>query len=165
MGSFSLPSATKLRRLCFYKRLSVHWGGGGVPEQVLPRPGTPPQARYTPRTRYPPGTRYTPPGPGTRYTPRDQVHPPDPTGPGTQPRTRYTPPRYVHCCGWYASYWNAFLLNLSFIVFLHSTITDINFVVVISLMSYFEQKKKKKILMQEIIHVHVQYEILFVTGS
>ena len=60
----------------------------------------------------------------------------------------------------------SFSLNLSFIVFLHSTFTDINLVVVISLMSYFEQKKKKKkILMQESIHVHVQYEKLFVKGS
>ena len=164
-----LPSATKLRRLCFYKRVSVN-GGGGVPEQVSPLgPGTPPWTRYTPLgpgtspgTRYiprdqvhpwdqvhppgpgtpqdqvhplgpgtPPGTRYpldqvhplgpgTPPGtrypPWTRYTPRtryippgpgtppwDQVHPP---GPGTPP------PRYGHCCGRYASYWNAFLCKI-----------------------------------------------------
>ena len=42
-GSELLPSATKLRRLCFYRRASVH-KGGGVPDQVHP-PGT----RYTPR--------------------------------------------------------------------------------------------------------------------
>ena len=49
--------------------MSVHGGGGGVPDQVNP--------------------------PGTRYTPPDQVH----------------PPRYGHCCGRYASYWNAFLFD------------------------------------------------------
>ena len=67
-----LPFATKLRRLCFYKRVSVHGGGEYL-------------TRYTP-----PGTRCTP---GTRYTPRDQVHPP---GPGTASRTRYTPQDQVH---------------------------------------------------------------------
>ena len=101
-------------------------------------PGTryPPRTRYTPQTRYiplgpgtPPGTRYTPPEPGTpprtryppqtKYTPQDQVHPP---GPGTlpwdqvhPPRTRY-PPRTREIRptrGWYASYWNAFLLVTS----------------------------------------------------
>ena len=65
-----LPSATKLRRLCFYKRLSVH--RGGVPDQV-----------------HPPVDQVHP--------PVDQVHPPlgpgtPPLGPGTPPQTRYTPP-------------------------------------------------------------------------
>ena len=120
-----LPSATKLRRLCFYRRVSVH--SGGVPDQVhppdrytppgtryTPQAGTPPRAG-TPRTRYTPLDPGTPPGPGT---PPDQVHPPDPGIPppdqvhpsraGT-PQTRYTPPgpgtpppRYGHCCGRYA---------------------------------------------------------------
>ena len=81
-------------------------GGGRVPGQVPPGPGTPPWEQVhplgpgtPPRTRYtPPGTRYTP--PGTRYTPLgpgtspwDQVHPPEP---GTPPRTRYTPQDQVH---------------------------------------------------------------------
>ena len=83
---FFLPSATKLRRLCFYTCLSF-CSQGGVPGQVPhPRdqvhplgPGTPP-GRYTP---YPvPGTSSR-----TRYTPWDQVHPQA----GTPPRTRYTP--------------------------------------------------------------------------
>ena len=56
-----------------------------------------------------------PPGPGilprTRYTSWDQVHPP---GPGTPPGTRYTSPRGGYCCGWYASYWNAFLFCFCF---------------------------------------------------
>ena len=79
-------------------RDQVHLPWAGTPpDQVLPPgPGTP-QTRYIPRAGTPPrpGTppaRYTP---QTRYTPpRDQVH----------------PPRYGHCCGRYASYWNAFLL-------------------------------------------------------
>ena len=151
-----LPSATKLRRLCFYRRLSVH--RGGVPDQVHPPgadtppgPGTPPRAGTPPQTRYthPPDQVHPPPRPGTppqiRYTPLDQVHPPPPA-PGTPPQTRYTPsgsrytppprtrntplgarytprtrytppapgtpPRYGHCCGRYASYWNAFLFSL-----------------------------------------------------
>ena len=80
--------------------------GGAVPDQVPPpRPGTPPR-------------RVTPPRPGT---PPDQVHPPGPgtppqtrypPRPGMPPRTRYTPPRYGHCCGRYASYWNAFLFEI-----------------------------------------------------
>ena len=64
-------------------------------------PGTPPRTRYTLRgqgTPPRPGTRYTPTGPGT--TPQDQVHP---LGPGTPPSGD------GYCCGWYASYWNAFL--------------------------------------------------------
>ena len=62
-----LPSATKLRRLCFYTCLSVHRG------------------EYL--GRYPPWDQVHPPGPGTdppgtRYTPRDQVHS---LGPDTTP--------------------------------------------------------------------------------
>ena len=136
INAILLPSSSKLRRLCFYRCVSVH---GGVPNQVhTPRAGKPsgqgsspwagtPPGRYTPHQagtqplagtppprytppgpgtphdRYPPGTRYiTPLGPGTSPpragTPTDQVHPP--------------PPRYGHCCGRYASYWNAFLCIL-----------------------------------------------------
>ena len=53
------------------------------------------------------------------HPPRDQVHPP---GPGAPPGTRCTPqgqvhpPRYGHCCGRYASYWNAFLYILYFTI-------------------------------------------------
>ena len=98
-----LPSATKLRRLCFYRRLSVH--RGGVPDQVHPTGSRhPPRTRYTPQdkvhpllgpgthpwSRHPPDqvhpwTRYTPQDqvpPRTRCTSWDQVHP---------PATRYTP--------------------------------------------------------------------------
>ena len=78
------------------------------PGQVQPpRPGTPPGPGTLPRTRYTPSPgRYTPPKAGTppqtRYTPPDQVH----------------PPRYGHCCGRYASYWNAFLLHPTLKLFL-----------------------------------------------
>ena len=115
-----LPSATKLRRLCFYTCLSVHRGEylGSTPRDQVhpPGPGTPPGTRYTPRDQVhppepgtPPGTRYPPP-PWTRYTPQDQIQPPG---------TRYTPPRPStplppgdgYCCGRYASYWNAFLYS------------------------------------------------------
>ena len=89
-NAFLLPSATKLQRLCFYRRLSVH-RGGGVPD--------PHGTRYTPRDQvHPPGTRYTPlrPGtpPGTRYTPQDQEHPPGPGPPLDQvhPRDQVSPP-------------------------------------------------------------------------
>ena len=52
---------------------------------------TPPQHQSPPRSRHPPG-------PGT------------PPGAGTPPRTRHPPPADGYCCGWYASYWNAFFL-------------------------------------------------------
>ena len=111
-----LPSATKLRRLCFYRRLSVHRGGvsasvhAGIPhppreqtpwEQTPPPPGadTPLEAD-TPPEQTPPWSR--PPG---ADTPREQ----------TPPRSRPAP-RYGHCCGRYASYWNAFLLILALIL-------------------------------------------------
>ena len=81
-----LPSATKLRRLCFYTCLSF-CSQGGLPQYMLgyhppeqaplldqphpPRPGTLPQTRYphsrhfpTPRTRHHPSDK-APPGPGT----------------------------------------------------------------------------------------------------
>ena len=64
---------------------SVH--GGGLPQcmrDTTPQDQTPPQTRQTP-----PLTRQTPPPP-----------------PGS--RLQHT----VYCCGWYASYWNAFLLRI-----------------------------------------------------
>ena len=97
-------------RLCFYRCVWFCSQGGEYLTRYPPRPGTPPQTRYTPLgpgtppTRdqvHPPGTRYTPPGQVT--PPQDQVHPPrpgtpplgpgtPPPGPGTPPGTRYTPP-------------------------------------------------------------------------
>ena len=126
----SLPSATKLRRLCFYRRLSVHRGVGvsasvhaGIPHS--PRSRQPPGADTpkgadtprsdTPQSRHPPGSRH-PPVADTPWgaDPREQTtpwgadtHPPE----QTPPREQTTPPRYSHCCGRYASYWNAFLFK------------------------------------------------------
>ena len=96
-----LPSATKLRMLCFYTSLSVilFMGGGsasvhaGIPprdqahphwsRQQPPRPGTP-------------GTRHPPLG---ADTPQDQAPPPPADG---------------YCCGRYTSYWNVFLFSMVF---------------------------------------------------
>ena len=38
VGKYSLPSATKLRRLCFHRRVSVH-GGRGTWSRGVPAPG------------------------------------------------------------------------------------------------------------------------------
>ena len=116
-----LPSAMKLRRLCFYRRLSVHRGvGGGVclsawwdtppgqtsPGADAPREQTPPPEQTYPLEQTPPpGSRHHPPGVDTPQS----THPP-------------SPPRDGHCCGRYGSYWNAFLfitvyvnINITFI--------------------------------------------------
>ena len=81
-----LPSATKLRRLCFYTCLSFCPQGGGVCLSAwwdtLLGPGTPPeqppphpwdQAPPTRTRHHPPGTRHRPLGAGT---PPDQAPPP-----------------------------------------------------------------------------------------
>ena len=124
-----LPSATKLRRLCFYTCLSVILFTGGSTGTPLTR--DPPGTRYTPGTgRYTPWTRYTPSpqGPGTppgsrQVPPQDQagtsvsrtrqVYPRDQAG--TPPRTRqvHPPPSDGYWCGRHASYWNAFLYWLN----------------------------------------------------
>ena len=94
-----LPSTTKLRRLCFYRRLSVHRGGGVCLSawwDTTP-PGEDTPGADTPQEQTPPGTRHTPLGPDTpprADTPLEQTPP---------------LPRDGHCCGRYASYWNAFL--------------------------------------------------------
>ena len=76
-----LPSATKLRRLCFYTCLSVHRGvclsecwdttppGPGIPHDQAPPNQATPRTRHPlgpgiPRDQAPPRTRH-PPGPGT----------------------------------------------------------------------------------------------------
>ena len=71
-----LPSATKLRRLCFYTCLSFCPRGGGVLPQCMlgyhppsrPPPGAdppPPRSRHTARSRHPPGAD----------TPQEQISP------------------------------------------------------------------------------------------
>ena len=91
-------------KVMFLQVCVILFTGGGVPDQVPPRPGTPPRTRYPPGPGspppdqvHPPGTRYTP--PGTRYTPPDQVPPRDqvhPPGPGTPPQDQVPPPDQVH---------------------------------------------------------------------
>ena len=90
-----LPSAMKLRRLCFCRRLSVHRGvGWGCLPQCMLGYHLPPPRADTPREQTPPRADTLP----------EQ----------TTPRSRHLPPRYGHCCGRYASYWNAFLCILKF---------------------------------------------------
>ena len=83
---FLLPSATKLRRLCFYTCLSVHGGKGAG----TPGPGTP-------RDQVHPGTRYTSLGPGI---PLDQVPPPGTRYPPVETETVAdgTHPTGMHSC-------------------------------------------------------------------
>ena len=60
-NAFLLPSATKLRRLCFYRHLSVHTGGclsqcmlgyhTHTPPEQTPPEQTPPQSRHPPERR------------------------------------------------------------------------------------------------------------------
>ena len=108
-----LPSATKLRRLCFYTCVSVH--RGGLPQCMLgyhhpspppPEAGTSPE-QTPPRSRHP--REQTPPLPGSR--PPRAVSPPGSKHP---PRSRQPPLADGYCCGRYASYWNAFLFGKMF---------------------------------------------------
>ena len=90
-----LPSATKLRRLCFYTCLSVilftegEYHGRYPSEQVHPH-------HVHPREQVCPRAGTCP----SKYNP-GQVH----------PQGRY-PLADGYCCGPYASYWNAFLFTL-----------------------------------------------------
>ena len=87
-----------------------------------PREQTPPWSRHPPRADTPPKSRH----PQSRHPQSRHTHPreqtPPPPGADTAPRGADTPlpgsrppgadsppPRYSHCCGRYASYWNAFL--------------------------------------------------------
>ena len=123
MLSLLLPSATKLRRLCFYTCLSFCSGGGSASVHAgIPLPWTRhPLGADAPWTRHPP--EQTPPGSRhparSRHTPREQTpsRPGTPQGADTPLGTRHTPGPGVHppadgyCCGRYASYWNAFLFE------------------------------------------------------
>ena len=122
MLSLLLPSATKLRRLCFYTCLSFCSQGGGVClsacwDTTPTGPGTPlgadtPWTRH-PQSRHPPGAD-TPPGAGTlprsRHpqeadTPWDQAHPP---GPGVHPQQTATVADGTHPTGMHSclnSFW------------------------------------------------------------
>ena len=94
-----LPSAMKLRRLCFYTCLSVILFTGGVSASIAcwdtpPPPPPGPKSRHLPPPLGPKG-RHPPPRPKGRHPPPEQTPP--------------LPPADGYCCGWYASYWNAFL--------------------------------------------------------
>ena len=115
-----LPSATKLRRLCFYRCVSVHRGGGipaclaaglqgvcAIPACIA---GGIPACLATGLQGVVPGLRGLLQG----------VPAPGGSAPGgSAPREvsqhvlRQTPPpgRDGYCCGRYASHWNAFLFN------------------------------------------------------
>ena len=93
---FLLPSATKLRRLCFYGRLCVHRGVGvsasmdsGIhtPPGAAPPDQTPPQSRPPREQIHPPRSRH----------PRDQTPPtPEQTSPGSRHPPEQTPPWSRH---------------------------------------------------------------------
>ena len=75
---------------------------------------TPPGSRHPPGSR-PPGSRHPPGGqplqeqtPPRTDTPQEQT----PRREQTPPRSRHPSARYGHCCGRYASYWNAFLFHM-----------------------------------------------------
>ena len=77
------------------------------PEQTPPGADTP--GADTPQSRHPPGAD-TPLGADTpqEQTPPQSRHPPR----ADTPKEQTSPPgRDGHCCGWYASYWNAFLFR------------------------------------------------------
>ena len=85
-----LPSATKLRRLCFYTCTSVH---GGLPQCILGYQTPPHHWSRHPLLEQ----ALHPPGAGTPLwdqTPRSRHPPgPDPLGAGTPPGTRPPPPQ------------------------------------------------------------------------
>ena len=90
-----LPSATKLRRLCFYTCLSFcSQGGRGLCLSAC-------WDTNPTQTRHPPGSRHPP----REQTPPQTRHP---------PRSRHPPPADGHYCGRYACYWNAFLFGQFF---------------------------------------------------
>ena len=107
---FLLPSATKLRRLCFYRRVSVH-RGRCLPQCMLGYHTPPPGSRHPPWEQTPPPRSGHPPGTDTPRSghPREQTPHQEQTPPSLPPE-QAPPPRYGHCCGRYASYRNAFLL-------------------------------------------------------
>ena len=100
--SFLLPSATKLRRLYFHRRLSVH--RGDLPQCMLAYQH--PQGADTPRSRHPPGAdtpRSRPPRsrhPPGADTPQEQTSPGADTPPPGETATAAdgTHPTGMHSC-------------------------------------------------------------------
>ena len=109
---------------------SVHAGIPHHPQKQTDTPleaDTPPGSRCPleadthPHSRHPLGADTPPPG---ADTPRADTTPPtEQTSPcppeQTSPQSRH-PPRYGHCCGWYTSYWNAFLFLLRVTLYFYS---------------------------------------------
>ena len=123
MNTF-LPSATKLRRLCFYRCVSVHCprGWGGIPACLAAglRGGLLSQHALQQVSR---GV------PGLGGSARGEVSAPGgglllgwggsaPGGLVSEHALRQTPPprRDGYCCGRYASHWNAFLFVTSYVL-------------------------------------------------
>ena len=127
-----LPAATKLGQGNIFTSMCQEFcpGGGGEGVCLSACWDTPPQSRHTPppeQTHHPPeqtpldqADPTSPPGadtpPRTRQTPLGAAT--IPPGPGRPPRSRHHPPREADSSirstsGQYASYWNAFLLNLT----------------------------------------------------
>ena len=103
-----LPSATKLRRLCFHRRVSVHGGGGCLVPGRVPGPGgSAPGAGWVHGPGGVPGPRGVCSG-GMHGSLGGSA----PRGGGfSQHALKQNPPgRDGYCCERYASHWNAFLL-------------------------------------------------------
>ena len=107
-----LPSATKLRRLCFYRYVSIHGGGllrggllpgGGLLRGCLVRGrGLLPGGCLVPRGAWSGGG-------GAAWSSGGRG--------GFPACTEADPPeREGYCCGRYASYWNAFLFSINLVI-------------------------------------------------
>ena len=98
----------ELAKVMFLHLSVILFAGGGVCLSACwdttPHPGSRPPGPGTPRSRHP-QTRHPPDQAPPDQAPPRSRHPPRPG----------TPLADGYCCGWYVSYWNAFLLLL----FLH----------------------------------------------
>ena len=140
-GGWLLPATTKLGQGNIFTSMCLStWGEGCLPQCMLGYPPTcppgsrppqadPPWSRHTPPDQAhppgskPPGSRYPPEAdtPRTRHTPPKNRHPrtrhpPEQTPQGADTPPDQAPPQKADCSiqlmsGWYASYWNAFLLK------------------------------------------------------
>ena len=113
---------TRVAKVMFLHLSVCPQGGGSVSVHArIPSLGPDPLRDHSLWEQMPPRTR----PPRTRHPPLEQAPPEQtPTGTGTPgsrrpslsrhpPWTSPPPPVDGYCCGWYASYWNAFLcLNL-----------------------------------------------------
>ena len=111
-----------LRRLCFYMSVCPQGGGipaclaGGIPACLAGLQGVYPSMLCRYPDPHPGGSLRGLAGGVSRPTPRVEVQgsgqegsPGPHPGGGSQHALRQIPPPDGYCCGWYASYWNAFL--------------------------------------------------------